>query len=216
MPRECFHDVVRTISAATSQGGDLKVLARLINASRDRELTPAFPSLPFVVTFFSFFLRSSTSLPLTPPESVSRTRKEALSGVKWWVRWQAVRVKRIVYDEREDISGKPEGGKKKGYTRRHTRSISFAPEARFQGWTSGGERSTGVLLLVAWSPWNSHGNFADRFLDYFDLRLLYIARWQRVTPRLDIPRSDTLSAADNLLALRAENAKPCSVCSPKR
>lgn len=110
---------------------------------------------------------------------------------------------RIVYDEREDIS-KPEG-EKKGYTRRHTRSISFTPEARFQGWASGGERSAGVLLLVARSPWNSHGNLADRFFDYFDLRLLYITRRQRVTPRLDISPLDTLSAADNLLALRAEN-----------
>jgi len=74
------------VSIATFPGRDF-VLARLINASRDRKLTPAFPSLPFRRYLFSFSfsvpLSLSLYLPLAPPESVSRTRKEALSGVKW-------------------------------------------------------------------------------------------------------------------------------------
>jgi len=55
--------VIWTISIATSRGRNLEILARLINASRDRELTPAFPSLSFVVIFPLFlFLFLSLSL----------------------------------------------------------------------------------------------------------------------------------------------------------
>lgn len=52
-----------------------------------------------------------------------------------------------------------------------------------------------------------HGNLADRFLDYFDLRLFYIyAATTPLNSTAGYPRLDTLSAADNLSAFRAKNA----------
>jgi len=64
---DCAEKVLsrRTISIATFRGTDFEVLARLINVSRDRKLTPAFPSLPFVV-IFPLFLSLSLYLPLIP------------------------------------------------------------------------------------------------------------------------------------------------------
>lgn len=191
------------------RGRDLEVLARLINASRDRELTPASPSLPFVVTFLFFFFRFSAfppPPPLASPESVSRTRKEALSGVKWWVAvvasgesqedciWRTREYQRQAGGREEELHAATHAIDK--FCSRG--ALSRVNERR---WAAGG-------AAVGCSIWNSHGNLADRFLDYFNLRLLYITRRQRVTSRLNILRLDTLSAADNLLALRAQNANP--------
>jgi len=66
----------------------------------------------------------------------------------------------------------------------------------------------GALPLVCLIRVKRRGNLADRFLDYFDLRLFYIYA-ATTSSRLQlgwISRLDTLSAADNLLALRAKNA----------
>ena len=74
--------VIWTISIATSRGRNLEILARLINASRDRELT-SLPLLLFLssLLFFSFFSRSSSSSSLAPPESVSGSHVKRLYRV---------------------------------------------------------------------------------------------------------------------------------------
>lgn len=63
-----------------------------------------------------------------------------------------MRVKRIVYDEREDISGKPEGGPEEGLHAATHAIDKFCSEARFQGWTSGGERSDGAVAVGCLIP----------------------------------------------------------------
>lgn len=104
-----------------------------------------------------------------------------------------------------------EGGKKKGYARRHTRSISFAPrgderagEGERRGCVAAGLSDTRETARKFSGP-------VSRLL--FDLRLFYIYATTTSSQLGWISRLDTLSAADNLLALRAQRMLTRMQCS---